>query len=888
MPIDEISRNRVPKRHRRSRNHVGTIMCIAAAVLFLGTAIDGKNFATGTILGVVGWYCFVGFAALFAIGLLIALRKKIKVTRRYLILGGLMTFALFTAIHIAFTHTDIGTSFGNYMTKVFGAGTPTASRTPGGVLFAVPSFALYSVCQLEGSIILLAVLFLICTSLIATHIVGTRGAKTAVSLVENQFEVDEKTAKKKASDDYKKTSKELLAALDTKHQEMLQKQSAKRLAAGKSELGLTNPPPKPIVGAIYDNPVPLGQIQPTKMSAPEEINQMSTEAAQKFSAGMGQTFGQQFGGQPAVSFNQGQSFQPQQQPPYDPQPYNNPQTFNPQPFQPEPPAESSINKDRLNRRLDRARQRGGSIDDRINRRGEQMAMDVKQSQPAQPYKARQYVKPPISLITSKSTNLADFHQEAIEKQALLDSKLSEFKINAKVVGFTVAPAVTRFEIQLETGTRVAHVEQMQKDFSAVLGACRIQLIEGKNAMGIEVPNRYVGLVSIKDILASPEFTQAKSPLTVAIGKDLNDDVVIGDIATMPHLLIAGSTGTGKSVGLNTLLVSLLYRAHPDEVKLLLIDPKQVEFNEYNNGPHMLIPNAITDVRQAINAMKWLEHEMHRRYAILKASGVNSIGLYQSLPAYKSGTLERMPYILLVIDEVANLMQQNKKEVEASIHSLSSLARACGIHMVLATQRPDTTIVTGVIKTNFVVRMAFQVSNRHDSVTVINETGAEKLVGKGDMFFMKESKLQRVQCAFTDTHPDRNERKAVMDFIRRNNESDFDIELEDIVLNGLPESNSSGGNGGGNAAMGFGDADIARGKAGQDALFIEILRWAVRDENIQRTISISNVQRHFNVGFTRAGRIIDQLAHAGYVADGGGTKARKVLVTRDDVDAAYGE
>jgi len=406
-----------------------------------------------------------------------------------------------------------------------------------------------------------------------------------------------------------------------------------------------------------------------------------------------------------------------------------------------------------------------------------------------------------------------------------------------------------------------------------------------------VPNKKVGLVSIKDVLASTEFNQSKSPLTIAIGKDLNDDVVIGDITKMPHLLIAGATGTGKSVCLNTILVSLLFRAHPDEVKLLLIDPKRVEFNEYNNGPHMLIPSAINNVKQAINAMKWLEHEMRRRYDVLKNNGVNNIAHYHSLQGYKNGTLERMPYILLVADEVGDLMAQGKREVEECIQSLSSLARAAGIHMILATQRPSTDVITGVIKANFVVRMAFQVLNRHDSTTILGDIGAEKLVGKGDMLFMKESKLQRVQCAFTETEPDKgNERLAMMDFIRRNNETDFDVALEDVILNGLPETNSSsgGGGGGGNAANGFGDADFARGKAGQDPLFVQVLKWLVRDENFTKTASISNIQRNFNVGFARAGRIIDQLADAGYISSGGGTKARNVLVTRDDVDGAYGE
>jgi len=891
MPIDEISRNKVPKKLRRNGNHSGTILCIMSALLLLGTAIDGTNFATNSIYGVFGWYCYIGFIALFALGLLIALRKKIKVKRRFVVFGGLMTFALFTALHIAFTHAALGssdTSFTSYIMRGFDGST----RTPGGLIFALPSFALHAVCQLAGSLILLAVLFIICGALIATHVVSTSGGKTAVSLVENQFEIEEKTQKKKSSEEYKKNSKELQATLDTKYQEMLHKQSAKRLSAGKSELGLTNPPSSSAPNAIYDNPVPLGELQPGRTSAPEEITRISTEAAQKFSAGLGQTFGQesfgqstafgqttafgqQFGGQPAVSFNQGQAFQQ----PFNPQPSFGSQSFG---ASVEQSAAANAGQDRINRRLERAKQRmSGSLDDRINRRSEQMSMEVKQS-PTQPYRPRQYNKPPISLIRSESSNLSEFHQDALEKQNLLDVKLNEFGVNAKVTGFTVAPAVTRFEIQLATGTGVGEVEKLSKDISYALGGAqiRLELVEGKNAIGIEVPNKSVGLVSIKDILSSREFQAGKSQLTVAIGKNLSDDVVLGDISTMPHLLIAGSTGSGKSVCLNTILTSLVFKAHPDEVKLLLVDMKRIELNTYNEIPHMLIPRAIKELQQVINALKWMEHEMRRRYDVLESQGVNNIALYHSLPAYQNGTLQRMPYIVMVIDEAADLLTRGKKEVEASIQSLSSLARACGIHIILATQRPSVDVITGVIKTNLTVRIAFKVLNRHDSVTIIDDGGAEKLVGRGDMLFVKESKSQRVQCAFIEL----DEARKVMNFIRENNTAEFDAELEDIILNGLPDKNSNGGN----AAMGFGDADFVRGKAGQDPLFIQILKWLVRDENVTRTASISNIQRNFNVGFARAGRIIDQLADAGYITSGGGTKARNVLVTRDEVDEAYGE
>lgn len=910
MPFDEISRNPVSKKIARN-NYGGVALCVSAIFATLIIGCDLVSFATNATYGVLGWFVYVGFAALFAIGLTKIFGKKIRMNRRFAVLGGMIIFALFTAIHLAFTHPQLraGAVFSDYLTEGFSKG----NRTPGGLVFALPTYALFAICELEGSLIILAVLFLICASLITTHIVSSGAEKSAVTLVESEFEI-EKVNTKKSSDDYKKVSKDLQAALDAKYQDLLQQQSARRMAAGKSQLGLNNLPPKATAGAIHGNPVPLKTLQ-QEPNAQDQINIWSTDAANTFNAGLGQAFGGQNSlnqqaalpssglfGAPSATFNQAQSgYSPSQQ--FNPSPFGSQTYTSPLPTTPNsfwsnatvptaPPEATDINQDRLSRKLDRARARSGmSLDDKINARaaasktdrsrqpelaGVQTSMEIK-PQP-KPYKPRQYVKPPISLISTESTSLSQFHQDALEKQKILDAKLHEFGVNAKVTGFTVAPAVTRFEIQLASGTRVQQIEQLSKDFSIVLGTSqtRLQLVEGKNAIGIEVPNKTIGMVSIKDILASSEFSQSKNPLTIAIGKNLNDDIVTADISAMPHLLVAGSTGTGKSVCLNTLLVSLMYRAHPDEVKLLLVDPKQVELNQYNDGPHMLVPSAITDVKQAINALKWLETEMRRRYAVLKDNGVNNIGLYHSLPAYKNGTIERMPYIIMVVDEVADLMLQGKKEVEQSIQSLSSLARACGIHLILATQRPSTDIITGVIKTNFVVRMAFQTANRHDSATVINDIGAEKLVGKGDMLYMKESKLNRVQCAFIHLR----EAIAVMDFIRRNNEAEFDHEIEDIILNGPPAQN--------NAANGFGDADLARGKAGEDPLFVQILKWLVREENITRTASISSIQRNFNVGFSRAGRIIDQLAEAGYISSEGGKKVRNVLVSKHEVDAAYGE
>ena len=913
----------------------GTVFCVFAILATLVLICEFPRFLSKIIYGSLGIYAFSLFVLMFTLGLGVKFRRAFKMRRRYLLLGSIALFALFTSVHLAFTHGDINASgdFAKYLGYVF------ENQTPGGVLFAVPSFVIYTLCQLEGSFIVLGVMFIISAAFIATDIVTAVGEEAVVTKVEGSFELKPEPKKQVEITDYKSKTKELESKVEAKYQEILTRQSRKKLDKSKSELGLTDPPYVSPTRAIYDNPVPLQNLQPDGMNAPEQITQWSTEAAQKFNEGLGipdflpsqraeQATSHSTGqlgsttqytpGQPAHAFGASQGFTPypqtqqytaptgvfgqsaqnyqtqfvqgQTQQPFStqsnfsqtpisnfPQPQAYPSAFGEQ----QATSDMNISDLRISRRLEQARSRIGrgneSIDDRINARGEQMKMEVA----AKPkvYRPKKYIKPTIDMIRTESSNLSEFHIEAMEKQKMLDEKLQEFGVNAKVTSFTVAPAVTRFEIQLASGVRVAQVEQLQKDISYVLGSTqvRLELIEGKNAIGVEVPNKKVGIVSIKDLLASREFMQHKSPLAVAIGKNISDEIVVGDISTMPHLLIAGSTGSGKSVCLNTILTSLLFRSHPDEVKLLLVDMKRVELNMYNEVPHMLIPRAIKEVQQAINALKWMQTEMTRRYDLLEKNGVNNIGLYHSLPAYQQGTLDRMPYIIMVIDEAADLIARGKKEVEESIKSLSSLARACGIHIILATQRPSVDVITSVIKTNFTVRIAFKVSSRGDSVTIINNSGAEKLVGRGDMLYVKESFATRVQGAYIELE----ETRRVMNFIRENNEAEFETELEDIILNGPPVEN---------AATGFGDADGIRGaggRGGQDPLFVQVLKWLVRDDNLQRIASISGFQRQFGIGFARAGKIIDQLADAGYVSQGAGTKARQVLVSREDVEQIYG-
>jgi len=381
--------------------------------------------------------------------------------------------------------------------------------------------------------------------------------------------------------------------------------------------------------------------------------------------------------------------------------------------------------------------------------------------------------------------------------------------------------------------------------------------------------------ALRDILTSKEWAQNKHPLTIAIGKNVNDEVVIDNIGDMPHLLIAGSTGSGKSVGITTLLTSLVYRADPADVKLLLVDMKRVELAMFREIPHMLIPNSIEEVEHAINALKWMQDEMNRRYKVLQENGLKNLGQYHALPTYQNGTLERMPYIVMIIDEAADLIYSGKRAVEDAVKRLAALGRASGIHLVLATQRPSVDVITSVIKANLRVRIGFKTISQGDSQTIINTVGCEKLVGRGDMLFLNDKgRLQRVQGAFVKDEEARN----IMNYIRENNTAEFNNEVEDYILNGPPQTKN-------NVANGFGDGGI--GSRGEDPAFVPILRWLVRPENTKQIASIAGVQRQFSLGFGRAGRIIDQMTQMGYVSEDNGAKGRMVLITREEVENLYG-
>ncbi|MEG1311578.1 MAG: DNA translocase FtsK [Romboutsia sp.] len=469
-----------------------------------------------------------------------------------------------------------------------------------------------------------------------------------------------------------------------------------------------------------------------------------------------------------------------------------------------------------------------------------------------------YKKPGIELLNKVDKKADDNGRKKVLKNAsLLEKTLADFGVEAKVNQVTVGPTITRYEIQPSPGVKVSKIVNLTDDIALSLAAKSIRIeapIPGKSAIGIEVPNEEAQMVGLRDVLESDEFKKFDSPLAMALGKDISGKPIIGDIGKMPHLLIAGSTGSGKSVCVNTLINSILYKANPDEVKFLLIDPKVVELASYNGIPHLLIP-VVTDPKKAANALNWAVVEMNRRYKLFADTQVKDI------TSYNDKSEDKLPKIVIIIDELADLMMASANDVEDYICRLAQMARAAGMHLIVATQRPSVDVITGVIKANIPSRIAFAVSSQTDSRTILDMGGAEKLLGKGDMLFypLGAAKPVRLQGAFISE----DESEKVIDFIK--NQVTEEVKYEDTIMETISKTNIS--------------------KASdEDDLLSTAIEFVV--ESGQGSASM--LQRKFKIGFNRAARLIDSMQERGIVGQNEGSKPRKVLMTKQDLQNLEGE
>ena len=475
-----------------------------------------------------------------------------------------------------------------------------------------------------------------------------------------------------------------------------------------------------------------------------------------------------------------------------------------------------------------------------------------------------YCFPPLSLLNeSKGTDEVASAKEQASTAELLIQTLQEFGVSAKVLDVSCGPTVTRYELQPSAGVKISRITGLADDIALRLATTGVRIeapIPNKAAIGIEVPNRVSGSVCLRDLIGSKGFAEAKSKLTVALGKDIGGQIVLADLAKMPHLLIAGTTGSGKSVCTNSMIQSILFRARPEEVRLLLIDPKQVEFGIYNGIPHLLVP-VVTDPRKAAGALGWAVNEMLRRYKLFAENNVRDLGVYNEL-AKTSDTLEVLPQILIVIDELADLMMVAANEVESNICRLAQMARAAGMHLVIATQRPSVDVITGLIKANIPSRLALTVASAVDSRTILDTGGAEKLLGKGDMLFMPVgfAKPMRVQGCFVGNR----EVESVVDFLKSTETQQYDeAVIQEIDRQAQSAEKSSKAS-----------ADD-EGNDGGDEMLPQAIEVVVE----AGMASTSLLQRRLRLGYARAGRIIDEMEQRGIVGPHEGSKPRQVLITR---------
>ncbi|WP_420490651.1 DNA translocase FtsK [Neobacillus drentensis] len=465
-----------------------------------------------------------------------------------------------------------------------------------------------------------------------------------------------------------------------------------------------------------------------------------------------------------------------------------------------------------------------------------------------------YVLPTDSLLNPPVTVVNDT-KWLLEQEEILNETLQNFNVGARVVNVTQGPSVTRFEVQPEPGVKVNKITNLSDDIKLSLAARDIRIeapIPGKHTIGIEVPNQKSRPVFINEIIQSSTFKESTSPLTAVLGLDIAGKPIVTDLKKMPHGLIAGATGSGKSVCINTILVSLLFKASPEDVKLLLIDPKMVELAPYNRIPHLVSP-VITDVKAATAALKWAVEEMERRYELFAHTGVRDINRFNELAIKHKQYSDKLPFIVIVIDELADLMMMSPADVEEAVCRIAQKARACGIHLIVATQRPSVDVITGLIKANIPTRIAFSVSSQVDSRTIIDISGAEKLLGRGDMLFLENgsSKPVRLQGTFVSDE----EIDLVVGHVREQREPDYLFEQEELLKK-------------------------AQVTETEDELFYEACEFIID----QGGASTSSLQRRFKIGYNRAARLMDMLETQGYITSSNGSKAREVLITLADLES----
>ena len=504
----------------------------------------------------------------------------------------------------------------------------------------------------------------------------------------------------------------------------------------------------------------------------------------------------------------------------------------------------------------------------VHKTAVEVVKEIAMAEPVQIIDSKpEYRYPPISLLKLPPKGASDGTMEMKENSRRLNETLASFKIDAHIVNVTRGPSVTRYEVELEKGVRLNKLTSAADDIALSLGASgvRIAAVPDKiSVVGIEVPNKVVTKVSLREVIDSKEFAAANSKSAFAVGKNISGECIIGNIAKLPHMLIAGTTGSGKSVCMNSIIISLLYKASPDDVKLIMVDPKMVELGIYNGIPHLLIP-VVTDPKKAAGSLQWAVTEMLRRYRAMSDMGVRDLESYNSIIASQEIEGDKLPQIVVIIDELADLMLVAAKEVEESICRIAQMGRAAGIHLVIATQRPSADVITGLMKANIPSRIAFSVASAMESRIILDTQGAEKLVGRGDMLFapIGTGKPQRVQGCFVSD----GEVESVATYVKEHYNTNYD----QSVMEEIEKSAAQTGNSKGNAADPEPNAEELDGD--------EMLPQAVDVILETGQASVSMLQRRLKLGYARAARIVDEMEEKGIVGPFQGSKPRAILITK---------
>jgi len=498
----------------------------------------------------------------------------------------------------------------------------------------------------------------------------------------------------------------------------------------------------------------------------------------------------------------------------------------------------------------------------------EVALEIAQSEAVQ---KPEYCFPPIDLLKAAGSSAADGTAEMRENTRRLNETLASFKIEAHIINVTRGPSVTRYEVELEKGVRLNKLTTAADDIALSLGATgvRIAAVPGKiSVVGIEVPNRAVTTVSLREVIDSAEFNKAKSKSSFAVGKDIGGSCIVGNISKLPHMLIAGTTGSGKSVCMNSIIISLLYKASPDDVKLIMVDPKMVELGIYNGIPHLLIP-VVTDPKKAAGSLQWAVTEMMRRYKAMSDAGVRDLDSYNSIIDSQEVDGTKLPQVVVIIDELADLMLVAAKEVEESICRIAQMGRAAGIHLIIATQRPSADVITGLMKANIPSRIAFSVASAMESRIILDTQGAEKLVGRGDMLYapIGNGKPKRVQGCFVSDP----EVEAVANYVKSNYVTDYDQQvMEEIEKKALQTGNKP---------------TVSETEPNSDELDGDEMLPAAVDVILETgQASVSMLQRRLKLGYARAARIVDEMEEKGIVGPFVGSKPRAILVTKEQWNA----